>query len=125
MSMTRPRRVLQALPTAASAGSEGSDQACFGADCSVLLFDRGTLSAPVDRTPHALVEVIESNLGNHLGAGNGPGSLHAAGEQPAEQKRIDTAQGTPADRLDDRTGVRLVSMKQNHWRFPSRPETIA
>src|SRR5690606_32728828 len=44
------------------------------------------LRAPADRAPDPLVEIIQQDLGDHLGRSDRSGGLDVAGEQPAQHE---------------------------------------
>src|SRR5487761_1951873 len=62
---------------------------------------------PVNGRPDPLVKVIPRYLGYDLEAGNRPGDLDPAGEEPADGKRIERPQRPPADGFENRSCVCL------------------
>src|SRR5258708_869100 len=70
--------------------------------------------APGNGGPDALVEIVPGDFGRDLEPGNRARDLYPAGEKPADRERVERSQCAPADRLEDRSDVRLCSAERNH-----------
>jgi hypothetical protein len=115
-------------PTGMPLGSPGPQPVSGSATRAVVpaLCLGGWLPALVPRNggPNTFMGVIENHLREHLRDGNGPGKPKAAGEDEAQDERIDAAKKPPTHRFGNRPRVG-VSSANEHLILPSshRPRT--
>lgn len=63
------------------------------------------LPPPANAAPDALMAIEQEDFGEHFNRRNRGGDDGVARDQPTDNKRIDTAEDAPADRLGQRAAM--------------------
>ncbi len=71
-------------------------------------------SAPSNRRPNSLMQIIKGDLGQHFDPGDGSGNSHPAGYEEADHKGVDRSHHSPSGRLCDRSAVGLKALEPAH-----------